>query len=58
MKELRNCSRTLGNTGVDQSAYYRGMSHLKGIDFGKFRKQATDQLTRDQEAEDRKPESK
>ena len=49
MREISKCCKGITNTGVDQSAYYGGISHLKGIDFSKFRKQAQAQLKNDEE---------
>ena len=45
MDDISTCVKTLTNTGVDQSAYFR---ELKGIDFGKFCKQAKEQMAIDQ----------
>ena len=58
VKELRKCTKSLSATSLDTSAYFRGLSEMKGIDLGKHRKQAKRQLQADNSDSDNEPPKK
>ena len=44
MKDISKCVNFISNFSVDTSAYFRGLSELKGIDFAKHRRNVQEDM--------------
>ena len=49
MRDICKCAKSICHTTIDTSAYYRGLSELKGINLSKHRKQINKEMTKEEE---------
>ena len=56
-KNLNKCTKMISNASLDQSAYYKGLSKLKGIDLAQMKKEARAEVESDDDddEEEQKP---
>ena len=48
MKGLQSCTDSIENVSVEQAAYYRGMSVMKGFDLAKYKRDVRSDLKKQQ----------
>ena len=51
-KAIHKCTKSISNTSLEQAAYYRGLSAIKGFDLAKYKKDVKQELDDEEDDDD------